>query len=138
MEILQQACTDRCAAKLVNINHRLISTYMEINPMNKKLAELEAQAQQEQQQAAELQHVQVAQSQYVEGTPATDTQGDMPPATSLATQVKDVFGEETRITDNARTAMVGSDSKSASLASDSKILPTDSSLIASQSADKPS
>ncbi|XP_072040702.1 mitochondrial import inner membrane translocase subunit Tim10 B-like [Amphiura filiformis] len=85
----EQACTDRCATKLVNINHRLIWKYMEINPLNKQLAQLEAQAAQEQQQQVD----------------GTATQGDVPQ--NLAAQVKDVFGEETQITDNLKNVVDG-------------------------------
>ncbi|XP_002737369.1 mitochondrial import inner membrane translocase subunit Tim10 B-like [Saccoglossus kowalevskii] len=31
----EEACIDKCSSKLININHRMIGTYMELNPMNK-------------------------------------------------------------------------------------------------------
>ncbi|XP_070553509.1 mitochondrial import inner membrane translocase subunit Tim10 B-like [Ptychodera flava] len=38
----EELCVDRCSSKLVNVNHRIIGTYMEVNPMNKLIAEQQA------------------------------------------------------------------------------------------------
>ncbi|XP_077984121.1 uncharacterized protein LOC144438817 [Glandiceps talaboti] len=33
----EEICVDRCASKLVNVNHRLIGTYMEVSPLAKMM-----------------------------------------------------------------------------------------------------
>ncbi|XP_038055750.1 mitochondrial import inner membrane translocase subunit Tim10 B-like [Patiria miniata] len=75
------ACANRCAEKLVNVNHRLITTYMEINPLHKQAAALEA-----------------AQAEAT----SSDTAGK---PLNLAGQVQQVFGPDTVVTDGSGAAV---------------------------------
>ncbi|XP_780102.1 mitochondrial import inner membrane translocase subunit Tim10 B [Strongylocentrotus purpuratus] len=39
----EDSCTSNCISKLINVNHREISTYMEINPLNRRLNEMNSE-----------------------------------------------------------------------------------------------
>ena len=86
--------------------------YMEINPLNRQLAEIEAKAKEQQQLGLGAEGA-ITQT---EGTGTAVPQ-------DLATQVKDVFGEETQITDKSQTvvdsASLPSNSNNADLNGDS-------------------
>ncbi|KAJ8028124.1 Mitochondrial import inner membrane translocase subunit Tim10 B [Holothuria leucospilota] len=84
----EKKCSENCTSKLVNINHRLISVYMDINPMNRQLAANQAQPAN---LTAEMQSP---------GNPAQATPSKIEHQVSpgnLADQVQQVFGEGTEI-----------------------------------------
>ncbi|PIK41555.1 putative mitochondrial import inner membrane translocase subunit Tim10 B-like [Apostichopus japonicus] len=82
----EQRCTDRCTDKLVNINHRLISVYVEINPMNRQLA------------SAQETPTKVDQPQQPLQNELQPPESQPQPVGNLASQVQDVFGEGTKVT----------------------------------------
>ncbi|XP_033632193.1 mitochondrial import inner membrane translocase subunit Tim10 B-like [Asterias rubens] len=84
----ETSCANRCAEKLINVNHRLISVYMEINPLHKQAAALEAS------QAIEA--AQTAEAATQDTTAPPDT-----PSLNLAGQVEAVFGSDTIVTDSS-------------------------------------
>ncbi|XP_054754661.1 mitochondrial import inner membrane translocase subunit Tim10 B-like [Lytechinus pictus] len=42
---MEETCTSKCISKLINVNHREISVYMEINPLNRRLNQMNSEEQ---------------------------------------------------------------------------------------------
>ncbi|XP_022084477.1 uncharacterized protein LOC110975911 isoform X2 [Acanthaster planci] len=76
----EEVCANRCAEKLIHVNHRLISTYMEINPLHKQAAALEA----------------------AQAEAASSPMGE---PLNLAGQVQKVFGPDAVVTDGSHIAI---------------------------------
>lgn len=94
----EESCTSKCVSKLINVNHRQISVYMEINPLNRRLNEMGSGTNPE-----ELQNPAPDIAKEVEkalGT--TQDSGHIPEATSDSAAV--VAGSVTTASDNAAAA----------------------------------
>ncbi|XP_071950477.1 mitochondrial import inner membrane translocase subunit Tim10 B-like isoform X2 [Antedon mediterranea] len=90
----EHTCVQKCAQKLININHRLITVYMEINPMN-KYREQQEQAVKE----MEAKQLEEAQNQASLPTEPQATSADQAQQGGLAKQISDTF-EGVQITDS--------------------------------------
>ncbi|XP_033120008.1 mitochondrial import inner membrane translocase subunit Tim10 B-like [Anneissia japonica] len=81
----EHTCVQKCANKLININHRLITVYMELNPLNKY-------KEQQEKVMKEMETKQIQDSQSQASLQETALQSnDQPSRSNLAYQVGETF-----------------------------------------------